>query len=261
MQHIFSPTGQARLADTMRAKPLLVFDFDGTLAPIVARPDYARVTPGVATRLAALAQRLPLAIVSGREAADVRRRLHFSPRYVVGSHGADSPIWPDERPWTSALEPARAWLASHRDALDELGVRIEDKRFSVALHYRLAPDRALAQRRLRQLLATLPDGLQVFGGKQVFNIVADSAPDKADAVKALARHAGCTTVFFVGDDVNDEPVFAEAAAHWLTIKVGRDSPPSQARFFLDSSAEMALLLERMLRLLDAQNIACADSSR
>jgi hypothetical protein len=89
MKRLFTPEGEAALTDTMRRQPLLAFDFDGTLAPIVARPDDARVPPAVAHRLQRLAGRLPVAIVSGRRVQDVRRRLLFAPWRIVGNHGAE----------------------------------------------------------------------------------------------------------------------------------------------------------------------------
>ena len=72
MKRLFTPEGETALADTMRRQPLLAFDFDGTLAPIVARPDDARVPPAVAHRLQRLASRLPVAIVSGLSRASRR---------------------------------------------------------------------------------------------------------------------------------------------------------------------------------------------
>ena len=87
MRHLFSADGEAALVVTMARRPLLAFDFDGTLAPIVARPDDARVPPAVERRLERLSRVLPLAIVSGRRVDDVRARLSFTPRYIVGNHG------------------------------------------------------------------------------------------------------------------------------------------------------------------------------
>ena len=75
MRHLFTPEGEAALAAVMRLAPVLAFDFDGTLAPIVARPDQAHVPPPVSEGLAHLAQRLPVAVISGRSVADVRARL------------------------------------------------------------------------------------------------------------------------------------------------------------------------------------------
>lgn len=251
MRHVLSPAGELQLAATMRARPLLAFDFDGTLAPIVARPDQARMAPGVAARLRKLAGQRPVAIVTGREVADVRTRLGFEPAYIVGSHGAETEASNDESPWHAALEDARAWLRAFQPELQLLGVQVEDKRHSLALHYRLAPDQARAEQRLEEILRQAGPELHVFGGKRVFNIVASTAPNKADAVHRLAELAQCDTAIFVGDDINDEPVFERAPPNWLTIKVGRTDPPSAARFYLDSPNEMALLLDRMIALLEA----------
>lgn len=244
--HIFSPQGEQALAATMALWPLLAFDFDGTLAPIVALPDMARMPPGVVIRLRQLARYLPVAIVTGREVADVSKRLGFTPKYIVGSHGAESDLLPPLPMWVSAMESAREWLQPFREELQAMGVHVEDKRSSIALHYRMARDRELARRRLEEILKTAGPALHVFGGKLVFNIVAARAPDKADAVHAVVAREGAASAVFIGDDVNDEPVFQRAPAHWLTIKVGRTSAHSRARFYLDSPREMAMLLDRML---------------
>ena len=89
MRHLLSARGEAALAALMRRRPLLAFDFDGTLAPIVARPEDARVPAAVAARLAVLALRLPVAIVTGRAIGDVRHRLGFEPQSAA-MFGLDS---------------------------------------------------------------------------------------------------------------------------------------------------------------------------
>jgi hypothetical protein len=91
MQHLFGPDGEAALAAALRQRPLLAFDFDGTLTPIVARAEDARLSAAVSARLKALATQLPLAIVTGRAVADVRDRLGFEPQFLMGSHGAEDP--------------------------------------------------------------------------------------------------------------------------------------------------------------------------
>lgn len=254
MLHIFSPQGRDKLSATLDARPLLAFDFDGTLAPIVARPSLARIAPGVATRLKELSERLPVAIVTGREVADVRSRLGFEPRYIVGSHGAENDFGINADAWQPELQRARDWLNEVRAELSSLGVQVEDKHHSISLHYRLAPHREHAGRRLEEALHALSPELRVFGGKFVYNIVSAKAPDKADAVLALVERSQASAAIFVGDDVNDEPVFARAPAHWLTIKVGRTEAQSKARFYLGSPREMAMLLDDMLVMLDAQGI-------
>ena len=80
------------------------------------------------------------------------------------------------------------------------------------------------------------------------NFVAAGAPDKAESVARLVEHSGAKAALFLGDDVNDEPVFASAAPGWLTIKVGPDDPASRAMYYLDGPAEVEGLLERILSL-------------
>lgn len=253
MQHLFTPEGEAALAAVLQLKPLMAFDFDGTLAPIVARPDDARISAAVATRLKALASKLPVAIVTGRAVADVRARLGFDPQFIVGNHGAE----PDtaakgtgSRTLTEALtgplDGLRGTLQTHGEALHTAGIAVEDKGLSIALHFRLSRDRAAAQRLIAELLDPVPAGLRLFAGKMVVNAVAAAAPDKAQAVHALVARVGSAAAFFAGDDVNDEPVFVAAPAHWLTLRIGREEPASRARFCLEGTQEMAMLLERVL---------------
>jgi trehalose 6-phosphate phosphatase len=252
MLHLFTPEGEAALVAVLRLRPLMAFDFDGTLAPIVARPDDARISMAVATRLAALASRLPVAIVTGRAVADVRPRLGFEPRFIVGNHGAEAePPAAAGSALSAALDGLRARLSANADALRSAGVQVEDKGLSIALHYRLSRDRTRAVQRIDQMLNPLPAGLGCFAGKMVVNVVAADAPDKAQAVQALVTATGAAAAFFAGDDVNDEPVFAAAPAHWLTLRIGRDDPASLARFGLDGPHEMAMLLERVLAITAA----------
>lgn len=250
MRHLFGPEGVIALARTLQQQPLLAFDFDGTLTPIVARPDDAHLSKGVSARLATLSAHLPVAIVTGRSVSDVRGRLGFEPRYIVGNHGAEDASEPTAACAPSmALSRLRAQLNEALPALAAAGVSVEDKGQSMALHYRLSRTRERALQLITDLLADRDAGLRVFGGKLVVNVVSALAPDKADAMRALVHRSGASCAIFAGDDVNDEPVFASAPEGWLTIRVGRDAPGSKAHYFLDSPGETALLLERMVSLL------------
>lgn len=250
MQHVFSPRGEAALARTLRRRPLLAFDFDGTLTPIVARPSDAYLSKAVSARLATLATHLPVAIVTGRSVDDVRQRLGFEPSFIVGSHGAEDPGHAQTAEATpDALAHLRPRLRALNPVLEAAGVTVEDKRHSIALHYRLSRTRHQALQVITEALSDPGEGLRVFGGKFVVNVVAKVAPDKADAVHELVRRSGVSCAIFAGDDVNDEPVFAAAPEGWLTIRVGRHDPRSKARYFLDSPSETTLLLERMVSLL------------
>lgn len=245
MKNFWSAEGTAALDQLVKGKPLLAFDFDGTLAPIVARPDDARVPTAVSQRLALLATRFPVAIITGRSIDDVRPRLGFQPRHIVGNHGAQIEQ-PSGAPTSDSLERLRAALQAHSAALKSAQVQVEDKGYSLALHYRLAHDRQLAVAVIEQLLQPLDTGLRRFGGKCVENIVAADAPDKGDAVVALLRASGTQALLFVGDDLNDEAVFVRKQSGWVTVRIGNDAPHSSARFFLRSQAELVHLLQTLL---------------
>ena len=247
MKHLLAAEGERALQAVMRLRPLLAFDFDGTLAPIVARPDEAKVPEPVSRGLAELARELPVAIITGRSVADVRPRLGFEPQYVIGNHGAEDPIVPravDSQP----LDALRERIAAQAVALAAAGVTVEDKRLSLALHYRLASDPGAALVCIEALLQGIEPSLKRFGGKCVVNVVAAGLPDKGDALAALVRRSNVAAAVFVGDDVNDEAVFMRAAPPSLTIRIGDDDPLSKAMYFLDSDAQLALVLQRMLTM-------------
>src|SRR4051794_5660589 len=210
MKHLFTSEGEDALQAVMRLRPLLAFDFDGTLAPIVAHPDEARVAEAVSRGLAALARDLPVAIITGRSVADVRPRLGFEPHFVIGNHGAEDPGEPQAPRGSLALDALRERIAAHAGQLAGAGVTVEDKRFSIALHYRLAADAGAALVCIEALLQGIEPALRRFGGKCVVNVLAEGLPDKGDALAALVARSQTEAAVFVGDDVNDEAVFLRA---------------------------------------------------
>ena len=249
MTYLFCHSGLAALDEALRACPLLAFDFDGTLAPIVENPDEAYVPAALAQRLERLARLRPLAIITGRTIADVSHRLGFVPRFIVGNHGAEVPGQvPTFDP--APLDAIRARIRAHAAELHSSRIRIEDKRYSVAMHYRRARDQRQALARIEALCSGLDPALRFIGGKFVVNAILEAAPDKADAVASLVECARCGTALFAGDDTNDEAVFERAPPNWLTIHVGHDDAVSRAAFYVENHEEIALLLDRSLRVLE-----------
>jgi trehalose 6-phosphate phosphatase len=248
MRNLFTPAGEADLAATVARRPLLAFDFDGTLSPIVTRPIDARVPIGTLRRLQRLAHRLPTAVISGRAVEDLRHRLGFEPTFLVGNHGAEDATLAHRPELSAALDNLRARVQALGADLKHAHVQVEDKGASIALHYRLATDRAAAIDAIGRLLDPIEPGLHVFGGKMVVNVVSSAADDKAAALHRLARRAGVHAVVYFGDDVNDETVFAAREPHWLTIRVGADAPESAARYFIGGTRDMPRLLDRILML-------------
>ena len=167
---------------------------------------------------------------------------------AIGNHGAEDPIVPRPALESQPLDALRQRIAAHAGDLAAAGVSVEDKVFSLALHYRLAPDRGAALVCIEALLQGIEPALKRFGGKCVVNVLAAGLPDKGDALAALMRRSNVAAAVFVGDDVNDEAVFMRAEPPSLTIRIGGDDPLSRAMYCLDSDAQLALVLQHMLTL-------------
>jgi trehalose 6-phosphate phosphatase len=245
--YAFSPEGVACLAAVLATRPLLAFDIDGTLAPIVERPDEARLPDAVQRCLAHLARRTELAIITGRSVSDARRMLTFEPHYLIGNHGAEGlPEWRERgavfertvREWRDALA-ACAPLAAN-------GVTIEDKRYSLSLHFRQAANPRAASRAIGICIDSLKPAPKVIDGKAVVNVLPPDAPDKGQALRALIDRTHCSNVLYVGDDETDETVFGLNLPSVLTLRV-EPSADSRATLFLRDQAEVLTLLQHIAR--------------
>ena len=246
MKRLLARPQQKVLARFARGRVLLAFDFDGTLAPLVAKASDAMMRPRTAKLFNAVAHRYPCVIVTGRRARDIRRRLGNAPvAAVVGNHGADSAVDRAEvRRTVAAALRAISTIVSR-----EPGSWIENKTYSLSVHFRPGPttDDHLAQ--LRRAVATVHKAGLV-PGKNVLNVVAADAPDKGGAVEQLLRALRCDRVLFVGDDETDERVFRRmSASKLLGIRIG-PAPHSRAGYLLDRQSDIDTLLSMLLALRD-----------
>jgi len=246
-RELFGLAGMAALARLALRPTLYAFDFDGTLAPIVARPGAARMSAVSRRPWAALCRRAPVAVLSGRGRADLAARLSSRPAYLVGNHGAEGvPLARGDLPRLAAV--CAGWaarLAERREVLPA-GVLIEDKGYSLSLHYRLAADQEAACKRLMEEILALEPAARVIVGHCVLNLLPPGAPTKDRALAALAALRGCRQVLFVGDDETDEWVFRHAPAAWLTIRVAPAGATS-ARFHLEAQAQVTRLIGLLAR--------------
>lgn len=212
---------------------LLAFDFDGTLAPIVRKPEQAAMRTRTRNLLEAAAQRYPIVVVSGRACADASARLRgLGVRLVIGNHGIE-PFHARD----SLARQVRGWIVLLRGRLASLeGVEIEDKTFSIAVHYRRSRFRVHARRTILAATALLK-GTRILDGKMVVDIVPEGAPDKGMALERARRQLGCETMLYVGDDETDEDVFAlDRPRVLLGVRVGRRRASSAAYFVQDQGA-------------------------
>jgi trehalose 6-phosphate phosphatase len=244
MKSILSKEAAPVLEAVARDRMLLVFDFDGTLAPIVEAPILAEMRPSTRALLRLVGLMYPCAVVSGRSRADLLPRVGGVPlAAVIGNHGAEAGYGPVSR----SLRRLVAGWVTRLDA--ELrgapGVDLEDKGLSVAVHYRRAASRASARRLVLETARRLPDA-RVFGGRAVVNVVPAGAHDKGAAVAQLLSRVGRPTALYVGDDVTDEDAF-RAKGIAVSIRVGR-THLSAAGYYLPAQHSIDELLRALVRV-------------
>jgi trehalose 6-phosphate phosphatase len=243
MRNILSRANRVILAQFSWSNVLLAFDYDGTLAPIVSDPARAPMRGSTRELLATLTGIYPVVIISGRAQADALKQLgRIRVKQVIGNHGLE--------PWhtTPCLSSqVRRWLPRLEKKLARLkGVQIEDKVFSVAVHYRHSREKRKARAAIAEVVESLGD-VRVIGGKQVVNLVPDGVPHKGIALERERARLGCDTAIYVGDDQTDEDVFAlDQPGRLLGIRVGR-SRASSAPYFIPGQAQIDDLLRALLQ--------------
>lgn len=211
-------------------QPLICLDFDGTLSEIVADPDAATLVDGAADALGQLAKQCPVAILSGRDLADVRDRVGVPGLWYAGSHGFELSA-PDgsHHQHDAAIDAVAVLEEAAADLRAELsqvpGVRVEHKRFAVAVHYRNA-----AAERVAEAIAAVHRqghrrGLRVTGGRKVVELRPDVDWDKGTALAWIRDRIGQTgrvLPIYIGDDLTDEDAFDAVRFSGVGIVVRHD---------------------------------------
>lgn len=201
----------------------LLLDVDGVLAPIVARPELASVPDDTRAELERLAARyLLVACVSGRAGEDARALVGVAAVEVVGNHGLEL----DPR-----AEELVERIATFRRSV---GREVEDKRLSLAYHYREAADEEAARRELEAVAdEARAAGLVPRWGRKVLEIRPPLAVDKGTAVRTLVARSSATCALYAGDDTTDLDAFAgllEAGLrHAVRVAVASDEGPAELR--------------------------------
>lgn len=236
--------------------PALFLDYDGTLTPIVSRPDLAVLDEDMRRALRKLAQSLPVAIISGRDRADVERLVGLPELVYAGSHGFDIAgpgglrrEFEGAAEFVPVLRQAEMRL---RAALGGIaGVLIEPKRYAVAVHYRLVDEKdvGVVETAFDAVLGEA-GSLQRTEGKKVFELRPSLDWDKGKAVSWLLAELGLDgpgiLPLYIGDDDTDEDAFAALAGRGIAILVA-DSPRStRARYRLDSPRAVGAFLRRLI---------------
>ena len=227
----------------------LFLDYDGTLTPIVERPEDAVLDEATREVLRRVVQRHPVAIVSGRDLEDVRQRVGLQDVHYAGCHGFEIAGPRGNRVHGAAAAAAPQLAAAADQVAHEVkelpGVQLERKRFTLAVHYRRARDADVPA--VREAVARAQarhPALRVTSGKKVLELQPDVDWDKGRAVLWLIETLGLEDALpvYIGDDVTDEDAFRALAGRGVGIAV-QDAPrPTAARYSLPGPEAVRELL-------------------
>jgi trehalose 6-phosphate phosphatase len=248
---------------------LFLTDYDGTLTPIVEKPELAVLSEETRQLLRALSQqhRLTVGVISGRALPDLKEKVNIAGLIYAGNHGLEiqgpgidfvNPIAEELKPFLRIIHSvlSRA-LGSIR------GVLVENKGLSISIHYRLAGENRV--RDVEKILNKVVGGIEAAGkakitrGKKVLEVRPAVAWDKGKAIKLLmkkygkgGRRSGLLPIYF-GDDLTDEDGFKviENYGDGISVFVGETSRNTNAGYFLKSPDEVTIFLGMLLKEIKA----------
>jgi trehalose 6-phosphate phosphatase len=266
-------TGDRRmfeLPDAVRAldvvtgrQPAVFFDFDGTLSDIVENPDSACLVEGAADALTSLTAQCPVAILSGRDLADVHQRIGLPGIWYAGSHGFEL-TGPDGAHHENAeaaasipvLEEAAAELADQLGHIS--GVVVEHKRFGVAVHYRNAARDRVGEVSAAVRSAGRRTALRVTTGREVIELRPNVDWDKGKTLRWVLdyirhdEHPGPLLPIYLGDDITDEDAFDAVHDDGIPIVVRHTDDGDRAtaaKYALDNPERVRDFTELLARQL------------
>lgn len=247
------------ILDIVDRKKIAVFlDYDGTLTPIVVDPEKAVLSNSMQEALQDLALHCTVAIVSGRDLRDVQHMVGIDGLVYAGSHGFEisglgdgKEIFRKGEEYLPDLDQAERRL---KEWLREIpGVRLERKRFSIAVHFRQVQDLGV------QAIASVIDDvmrdfprLRKTHGKKIFELQPDIEWNKGKALyrilDALGMEPSEFVSFYLGDDVTDEDAFEAIREEGIGIVVSNDPRDSKARYFLRDPGEVEAFLKILISI-------------
>lgn len=234
--------------------PVVFLDYDGTLTPIVDDPDEAVLDEAMRAAIRRLRSRCPVAVVSGRDLADVRTRVGVDGIHYAGSHGFDilSADGTRHRRATEYLPTLRRSRKALEEKLEGIeGAWIEPKGFAIAVHFRTLADPGDEPRveSVVDEVARSEERLERTAGKKVFELRPAMDWDKGRAVTWMLDtliDSDAPLPLYIGDDVTDEDAFRALGNDGVGIVVmGEDERETVAEYRLADTNEVRRFLDAL----------------
>jgi trehalose-phosphatase len=235
-----------RLVGLAGRRLFICLDFDGTLAPIVEKPELATMPDDIRAILLELKERYPVAVISGRSLEDLRGRAALPGIICLGNHGAEMegvhPEVNDRGSLEEFLSAARQTFASIP------GIQIEDKGVTASIHFRRVEPLLLGDFfvTFKGIAGEFAEKVGVTEGRKVFEIRPRGAAGKGDALRQLMEGVGKGKLpLYMGDDTSDEEAFRALRGAGISVAVG-GSP--EADYYLKNQGEVHTFLELLARI-------------
>ncbi len=239
-----------------RKKAVFFLDYDGTLTPIVERPELAVISNEMRETVKGLSGKTTVAIVSGRIREDVENLAGIEGIVYAGNHGFDimgpgfAMVHPKAKEAVPVVDEAIKKLSEGLSGTK--GMIIEKKKFSVAVHYRLVAEKDFPaiEEFVKKLAGGYVGKLRLMSGKKVFEFLPDIYWDKGQAIRwimdALKLSWEKSPVVYIGDDVTDEYAFRAVRTRGAGILVSKGAKESAADFRVSTPGEVKELFERFI---------------
>lgn len=253
MRHL----GKMRFFGKPPKRALLLLDYDGTLTPIVEKPELATLSPDMRGALKSVATRHKVAIVSGRALADVKKLVGLKGLYYVGNHGLEISgprvklVQSRALGMRSTITQLCRKLQAALKGVD--GAIVENKGLTASVHYRLVQPKKLKWLKSVVEKVTKPylssGAIKITRGKKVINIIPDIDWDKGKAalwiISAVDPKRKATPIY-MGDDKTDEDAFLVMKNRGITVLVSEKRKRSHAKFFLRNVDEVRTFLRKLV---------------
>ena len=239
-----------------KEKAVFFFDYDGTLTPIVERPDLAKISPEMKEIIRQLSFKYKLAIVSGRGRRNLQTLVDLPGIFYAGDHGLDI-MGPDISMIHPKVKKFLPLIQNISKSLDKSlthipGVIIEKKKMSVAIHYRQVSKEDLPGLKLplNKILKENRENIRLLKGKKVVEFLPNIEWNKGKAVLWILNTMGLDwsrrKVFYLGDDTTDEDAFRILRTRGTSILIAEKAEKSAADFRLSSPEEVKCWLKQFL---------------
>lgn len=252
------PSALNKASELLQGKiPAVFLDYDGCLTPIVKDPDKAILSESMRSTLQELAAACPVAVVSGRDRANVANLVQLNNLYYAGSHGFDisGPNNMHTEPGGAAaavpaLDKAQKELKERLQQVE--GALVERKRYAIAVHYRNVPEEQVSKvLDVANEVLSKYNELKPGPGKKVLELKPNLDWHKGKAVHWLLEELGLNKPdimpLYIGDDLTDEDAFAALKGQGISILVGEHGEETAADYRLEDVEEVQAFLKALTK--------------